>query len=118
MLADDPLSPIEAKIFMSDMYDIRYGIYNHVQNKHPLSTVLTHDSEDVINNSLTKAVIEKYRIYEIQDLYGLSLLEFLSLPPDMASMILDEGEKFYKEKKAKESKTGSGLPSEFKDIDI
>lgn len=88
----ETLNPVDAKVFMSDMFDMRYGIYNHIKDKHPLSTVMLHQRDDFITESLLFKTIEKYRKYKIADMYNISLHEFMDLPPYVVEFILSTAE--------------------------
>lgn len=87
---------------MTEMYDIKFGIYNHIANKHPLGSVLLHKAEDTSTRSLTYSVIDKYRKFDVYSVYRISLVEFLSLPPDIVKKILEDCEEVPR-KQAKEN---------------
>jgi hypothetical protein len=74
---------------MQDMYDVEYGIYNHLNNNHrPLSSVGMHPAEEVNEGSLLEEVIRTYISRDIGETYKLNLLEFLELPIDIIDMLL------------------------------
>jgi hypothetical protein len=85
------LNSVDAKIFLQDMYETFYGIYNHLDrnNKNPLATVMLHPSEDISAGSYLEDSIRLYISRGIKDLYGLNFIEFLNLPRDIIRLLLD-----------------------------
>lgn len=75
---------------MSELYDMRYGICNHVAVKHqrPLSSVEFHECQNVDETSGLKRVIQSYVDNNIQQDYGLNVLEFMDLPVDITQMLV------------------------------
>lgn len=85
------LNSVDAKIFMQDMYETFYGIYNHLDqnNKNPLASVMLHPSEDISAGSYLEDSIRLYISRGIKDLYGLNFVEFMNLPRDIIRLLLD-----------------------------
>lgn len=63
-------------------YDTATGIYDHThpQSTHPLATVMLHDKERYDEYSGINRAIERYDIQGIRERFGLSFLEWISLP--------------------------------------
>lgn len=79
---------------MRDLYDTIYGIHNHnKQGQHPFATVMTHESEENTITSNLYASIDIFRERKIKETFGISYLEYLSLPTDMCLALLDGGMK-------------------------
>lgn len=89
LLPDKALSAVEARIYMSDMYETRANIYNHIADPHSLDSVLLHGADDFITDSTLEKLIRTFKEEDIYDHFGLNLLEFLSLPCDVLEFIVD-----------------------------
>lgn len=74
---------------MGELYETKYGICNHLQvaKQRPLSGVAFHDCYDVNENSGLKKVVRSYIENNIQQDYGLTLLEFMDLPIDITEIL-------------------------------
>ena len=85
------LNSVDSKIFLQDMYETFYGIYNHLDqnNKNPLASVMLHSSEDISAGSYLEDSIRLYISRGIKDLYGLNFVEFMNLPRDIIRLLLD-----------------------------
>jgi len=90
MLPDEALNSVDASVYMSDMYDIHTGIYNHnlAENSNPLSTVIQHPADDFTTDSHIENIVRTYAMEEIYDKLGLSFIEYISLPIDIAEHVL------------------------------
>jgi len=72
---------MDARVALQDLYETEFGIYNHLQrNKNPLSSVLLHDSEDYVMHSDLRDMLEEFGMYNLGELWNLSLTEYLALP--------------------------------------
>tara|TARA_X000000368_G_C22961934_1_gene681398 strand:- start:506 stop:913 length:408 start_codon:yes stop_codon:yes gene_type:complete len=89
-----PLDNIGAQIALSEAYDHTYGIFNYDSAAYnPLSIVAQHPIEDTLKVGLKPFIIKRFRIYDIQKRYGLSLTELLALPRDTVTDIFDDAAK-------------------------
>ena len=89
----------DASLLMLDRYETAYGIYNHsnpIDNR-PLALVGMHWSEDSASGSLMYERISQHMNNNIYKYFGLSLTEFLDLPTDIVSYILEVSGKRLKE---------------------
>lgn len=86
------LSSTEADIILYDMYDINYGIFNHIGASvtNPLSSVAMHDAEDNTTTSSLYEAIETYRKNGIKEIFGISLKEYFDLPNDVCIKLLED----------------------------
>lgn len=84
------LGPVDYKVVLSDIYESKYGIYNHIgaSNRRPLSSVAFHSSENINNGSLLEARMRMYVHKKIRSIFGLSFDEFLDKPRDVMEMLL------------------------------
>ena len=75
------LNAIDARIVMQDQYESRFHIFNHyaVSNR-PLASVAMHPCEDSLLNSVMWSVYEEFALKRYQEVWGLSVEEFLNLP--------------------------------------
>lgn len=100
---------------MSELYETKYGICNHpiVSRERPLSGVEFHDCQDVNENSGIKKVIRSYVENNIQQDYGLTLLEFMDLPIDITQMLVTMSQEH---KSKKQSMVNSAINQAEKDF--
>ncbi len=94
------LNSIDAQIYMREMYDIQYGIFDHIENhKHrPLSTVAMFNEEDVSVHPLLDREIEYYLLLEVYKYTGLTINEWLSYPPYIKKTLSERIERYVKYK--------------------
>lgn len=94
------LDVIDARIVLRDLYEATYGIYRPVSKaiKRPLSSVAFHDAEMVNVDSLLEDSIRTYASRNVKDHFGLSLVEFMELPRDIAQMLLRIGDEINSKK--------------------
>lgn len=86
------LSSVKAAVFMNEVYETTFGIYNHFTgpNRKPLDSVTLHPTEE---NGITSALDESFDIYTangIKDVFGLSLSEFLKLPSEICKSLVEK----------------------------
>lgn len=82
--------PTAAEIITLSCYQTEYGIYNHDRlDRRPLSLVAMHPKEDVLEGGPLYSHVRKFFNYRIQKHFGLSLLEFLELPPYLVELLYD-----------------------------
>ncbi len=73
---------------MVDLYETEFGIYNHLaKDKSPLASVLHHDCEEVWMNSPARELIEEFAVYNIGELFNITLTEYLLLPRPYVQLI-------------------------------
>lgn len=90
------LPPVDAMIVMCDLYETRYGIYNH-QDKtavltKPLASVAFHESEEFTKGSLLEEMMTLYIVKRIQSIFGLNFVDFMELPRDVISLMFSVSE--------------------------
>ncbi len=81
---------VDARIVLNEMYESKYGIYNHFASgtpQRPLAGVAMHPAEDINQGSLLEEAINTYTNRNIKDTFGLNFLEFISLPMDVCEML-------------------------------
>lgn len=85
------LDAVDAKVVMREMYETRFGIHNHLNkfSKRPLASVAFHGAENTIKDSMLEETLKTYANRNIKDIFGLTVLEFLELPMDVVSLMLD-----------------------------
>lgn len=75
---------------MKDLYETRFGIFNHAEpssKKNPLATVLHHPAEETLLNSALRDTIEEFAVYNLGELFNMSLTEYLQLPRPYVELI-------------------------------
>lgn len=78
----------QARMVMRELYETEFGIYNHLgQDKNPIASVLHHKCEEVWLNSGVRELIEEFAVYNIGELFNISLVEYLSMPRPYVAMI-------------------------------
>jgi hypothetical protein len=89
-------------MFMFDLYESNYGIYNHlrpaIQKNKPLASVAMHPGEDFTEGSNLADAVKVYIENNIGDYTKLSLVDFLELTSDVASIIVDQCQEASKRK--------------------
>lgn len=84
------MSPMMAKVALSEAYDITYQIFNHdAHPDRPLSIVAHHPAEDVVTNGPLRQLIYRFIKFDIHERCGISLVEFLELPRAHVQLIID-----------------------------
>ena len=83
----------DGQILLLDVYESGYGIYDHsqhaVDNSRPLALVAMNWEEDASTGSQLYERIELFKERQIYQIFGLSLTEFLDLPRDICTKILE-----------------------------
>ncbi len=106
------MSAADARVVMMDLYENRFGIYNHLAgDKNPLSSVLLHDKEEVWMDSSLRDMIEDFALYDIGELWKISLVDFLKLPHPYVEIMrrVRDGVVDKKKKEMKLAEQGFGL---------
>ena len=83
---------------MGELYETNYGIYNHlkVSKSRPLASVAMHPGEDQVHLPRLRNNMMHYVKKGIKEIYGITFLEFMALPP----YIIDEMMEFCKTEQA------------------
>lgn len=76
------------------MYDTHYGIYDHLMVRPPIKTrplalVALHECEENGDTSTVNELITNYLDRDIGKFFGLSLTEFLDLPREYITKLLE-----------------------------
>lgn len=80
---------ITAQLVLRDAYDIDYGIYDHVNDRsRPLALAARFDKEDYHEYGGLYRAIYQYNVNEIYKRWGMTVVEFLSLPREFHRLIL------------------------------
>ncbi len=82
----------DIQILLRDVYETTYGIYNHNQDKDEdvLSLVTLRDAEDVgPGYGLLYERLRQYDEREILKYFGYNPTQFLDLPTDMVTYLLE-----------------------------
>ena len=84
------ISGPDAQVVLRALYDTTYRIHKNVNHKQkPLITVAFSGAEDVNKLSVLESFIRNYGAKDINNIFGLNLIEYLELPFDIAEMIVD-----------------------------
>jgi hypothetical protein len=101
------MDSVNAQIALTEYYDTKFGIFDHgAATDRPLAAVALHDAEE---NGPTSALYETIRLFASTNVYkyfGLNLEEFLNLPREFTTLILEVSQ----DKTIKDSKVLSDLP--------
>lgn len=83
--------PTAAEIITLSCYQTEYGIHPHDRPRpdRPLALVAMHPKEDVMEGGPLFSHIRKFYNYQITKHFGLSLSEFLELPPFVTELLYD-----------------------------
>lgn len=97
------MGPVDAQLVMRDLYEGKYGIYNHIGKSkiRPLSSVACHPCEDFNTGSMLESSMTMYIEKRIKDHFGLTLLEYLQQPLDVVEMMNKLSDE-YNQKRSKE----------------
>lgn len=105
---------------MREMYNSIFDIVDFDDEDRPYSIVEIGPKDGFNKLSPTYARIREYRIYSINERYGVSLLEFLEMPRHITDMLIEESRESVqinqKLKKGVENDTRKQLKREGYDI--
>lgn len=106
---------VNAKLLLSEFYEYKTGIYNHVNPKKidPLAIVSFHDAEDITKDSYMELMIRSYIRYDIQRVFGLNLVEYLQYPPDVIDLL----RRICSESSKEKNETLEKIEKELKELD-
>lgn len=82
------LNSVDSKIVLSELYEIKYGIFRHdtIKNR-PLASVAFHEAEEINRDSLLENFMRQYVEKSIYDIFKISFLDFMELPKDINEMM-------------------------------
>lgn len=93
----DKLSVPDAKQFMRDVYETKFGIFNHISGqeklKRPLASIALHFPESPVGVRNVGDLMEYYINMDVQKHAGMSMSEFLSLPRHLLRRAMSAVEK-------------------------
>lgn len=79
-----------AEVITLSCYQTEYGIYNHDRyDRGPLSLVAQHPKENSMEGGALFVHIRRFFHYRLSKLFGLSLSEFLELPPFVVELLYE-----------------------------
>ncbi len=79
---------VSTEILLKDIYRTTYGIFDHVNNKNiALASSIIHEKENVNYNNKLERLFRNYVNKQINEIFKISLLEYLELPSYIASII-------------------------------
>ena len=83
------MNSIDGQIVLKDLYESQYHIFDHIgnNNNRPLASVALHPGEEVVKDSLLEEIMRSYILKDIKKITGLSLIEYMDLPPDYIEII-------------------------------
>lgn len=86
--------PSAAEAIARACYQTEYGIFDHdhAQGFKPLALVALHPKEDVVEGGLLFSHIRRYHSRQIYRNFGISLMEFLTLPPYVVELLYEIAE--------------------------
>ena len=72
-------------------YDTTYGIFNHdtLATTRPLAVIAMHPSEDVSHGGALYGRIDQFATLQVGKFFNMSLTEFLDMPSDVCTHILE-----------------------------
>lgn len=82
---------IAASIYLQQAYETDYGIEDHERhNASPLSTVLYRDTEHYLSAIQHGSLMREYRKNKIKDYFGISFNEYITEPPYICELMINE----------------------------
>lgn len=81
----------DLQLALRDVYETTYGIHDHTYEteEHALSLVAMREAEDGSSGGLLYERIRHFDEREVRKYFGYSLTEFLELPTDILTYILE-----------------------------
>lgn len=90
------LDLIDAREILNCFYEDTYGFYKHFipDKSKPLSSVAMHrELEDINQYSLVEESMDTYVKHNINSIFGLDYVEYVSLPRDICQMLIEVSNK-------------------------
>lgn len=83
------LNSVSSEIVMRDLYKKHYGIFNNSPNTNinPLSSSMMHEVEKFDYEGKIEGLFRNYLDKQVNELFKLSLLDYLKLPSYMSGII-------------------------------
>ena len=82
------LGAVDSRIVLQDQYETFFGIYNHLASKdRPLASVAMFPQEDYTENSPLYDALSDYAENGYNEIWGMSLKEFLDQPRYVVKMM-------------------------------
>ena len=77
---------------MNDIYETRFGIFNHLNNpkKQPWDSVTLHETEENGYTSRLDETCDLYASSGVRDVFGIDLERFLEFPSEMTKMLIEK----------------------------
>lgn len=95
----DKCSRVEAVNNLTAVYDKIIGRFNHfTATKRPLSLTAHENFDDINLNSPLEESINLFDKLNVKDTFGISWLEFISLPRDVCRMMIKSASKSLSDK--------------------
>lgn len=81
----------DLQIALRDVYETTFGIHDHTHETEAdaLSLVAMREAEDIGSGGLQYERIRQYHEREVKKYWGLNLVEFLELPTDILTFLLE-----------------------------
>lgn len=80
----------DIQVALNDLYSFSYKLQNVKELKsRPLLSVAFSQAEDINKYSILESTLRNFISKDIYTLFGLNLKEFLSLPHDIAEMLVE-----------------------------
>jgi hypothetical protein len=100
----------DLQLTLRDAYETTYGIHNHSHEteEHALSLVAMREAEDSASGGLLYERIRQYDEREIGKFFRLDLVQFLELPTDILTFLLEMAQK----KQLQSNRTASDIEEE------
>lgn len=93
MSSPRPLGSVDSTIFMSDLYDMQYNLYDHSGNRsRPLASVAVLPGESCDVTFRVNTVISEYLKHDILGLFGITLSEYFNLSRAAMNVIIKQSE--------------------------
>ena len=81
---------ITAKMLLREAYEIDYNVFDHDRDTtRPLALVAMHPKENASEHSELYNTIRRFELYGVGAKFNVTLAEFLSLPREITTLILD-----------------------------
>ena len=93
------LGSVDLSIYLSDIYDDVYNIYNRTASDSGLSPISIYNKEKTVNGSVLENSIDKYLASGLKQVYDLSINEYFNLPVDYIDLLIEKSEIELKKRK-------------------
>jgi hypothetical protein len=85
------LNSSDVQLALRDCYETTYGIHNHASDSadQALALVALREVEDSASGGLLYERIRQHRDRQVLKYFGLNLIQFLELPTDLVTFVLE-----------------------------